>query len=81
VTVAIRPENVALLPHGSDPGTPHNHFAGTMETVVYVGNLLDCIVTVGGEKVRLQLQPSAAVDRGTQVRLQFPVEYCLALRA
>ena len=81
VTVAIRPENVALLPHGIDPGMPHNHFAGTMDTIVYVGNLLDCIVTVGGEKVRLQLQPSAAVDRGAQVRLSFPVEHCLALRA
>src|SRR5579875_2370534 len=80
VTVAIRPENVALLPHGSE-AAPGNHFAGTMETIVYVGNLLDCIVTVGGEKVRLQLQPSAAVDRGTQVRLAFPVEHCLALRA
>jgi ABC-type Fe3+/spermidine/putrescine transport system ATPase subunit len=81
VTVAIRPENVALLPHAGGIGGSHNEFAGTMETVVYVGNLLDCIVTVGGEKVRLQLQPSAAVDRGTEVRLAFPIEHCLALRA
>jgi iron(III) transport system ATP-binding protein len=80
VTVAIRPENVSLLPHAAEVGGD-NHFAGTMETVVYVGNLLDCIVTVGGEKVRLQLQPSAAVDRGAQVRLAFPIEHCLALRA
>ncbi|HVA13486.1 MAG TPA: ABC transporter ATP-binding protein [Stellaceae bacterium] len=79
VTVAIRPENVALLPHA--PLMGDNEFAGTMDTVVYVGNLLDCIVTVGGEKVRLQLQPSAAVDRGAQVRLAFPIEHCLALRA
>ncbi|HEX3971369.1 MAG TPA: ABC transporter ATP-binding protein [Stellaceae bacterium] len=81
VTVAIRPENVTLLPLGSDPGAMHNHFAGTMDTIVYVGNLLDCIVTVGDARVKLQLQPSAAVDRGTQVRLSFPVEHCLALRA
>jgi iron(III) transport system ATP-binding protein len=80
VTVAIRPENVALLPHAPNSGAG-NEFAGTMETIVYVGNLLDCIVTVGGEKVRLQLQPSAAVDRGAQVRLAFPIEHCLALRA
>jgi iron(III) transport system ATP-binding protein len=80
VTVAIRPENVALLPHAAEVGGD-NHFAGTMDTVVYVGNLLDCIVTVGGEKVRLQLQPSAAVDRGALVRLAFPIEHCLALRA
>ncbi len=79
VTVAIRPENVALLPHA--PAIGDNEFAGTMDTVVYVGNLLDCIVTIGAERVRLQLQPSAAVDRGAPVRLAFPVEHCLALRA
>jgi iron(III) transport system ATP-binding protein len=79
VTVAIRPENVALLPHGQQ--SSHNEFAGTIDTIVYVGNLLDCVVSVGKERVRLQLQPSAAVDRGAQVRLAFPVEYCLALRA
>jgi iron(III) transport system ATP-binding protein len=81
VTVAIRPENVALLPHDSDPGTPHNHFAGTIEAIIYVGNLLDCVVRIGEERVRLQLQPPATVDRGTQVRLAFPLEHCLALRA
>jgi iron(III) transport system ATP-binding protein len=80
VTVAIRPENVTLLPHGGDPGTPHNHFAGTIDTITYVGNLLDCVVRVGEERVRLQLQPPATVDRGAQVRLAFPVEHCLALR-
>jgi len=79
VTVAIRPENVALLPHGQQ--SSHNEFAGTIDTIVYVGNLLDCVVSVGKERVRLQLQPSTAVDRGAQVRLAFPVEYCLALRA
>jgi len=81
VTVAIRPENVTLLPHAPGGAGSHNEFAGTIDTIVYVGNLLDCVVSVGNERVRLQLQPSAAVDRGAQVRLAFPVEYCLALRA
>jgi iron(III) transport system ATP-binding protein len=83
VTVAIRPENVALSLGALDAaggGAGANQFAGTVETVVYVGNLLDCVVAVGAERVRLQLQPSAAVARGAQVRLSFPVEHCLALR-
>jgi iron(III) transport system ATP-binding protein len=79
VTIAIRPENVTLLPHRGDPGTPQNHFAGTIDTITYVGNLLDCVVRVGEERVRLQLQPPATVDRGAPVRLAFPVEHCLAL--
>jgi iron(III) transport system ATP-binding protein len=77
VTIAIRPENVVLV----SPSAPAdaNEFAGTVDAVVYVGNLLDCVIAVGSEKVKLQLQPSAAVDRGATVRLSFPLEHCLAL--
>jgi len=78
VTVAIRPENVTLLAGGSASGA--NQFSGTVDAIVYVGNLLDCVVAVGAERVRLQLQPSATIARGEQVRLAFPVEHCLALR-
>lgn len=78
VTVAIRPENVTLLANGNAPGA--NQFSGTVDAVVYVGNLLDCIVTVGSERVKLQVQPSTPITRGAQVRLGFPVEHCLALR-
>ncbi len=78
VTVAIRPENVMLLA-ASGPDSP-NQFSGTVDTIVYVGNLLDCVIAVGAERVRLQLQPSTPIARGTAVRLLFPVEHCLALR-
>jgi len=78
VTVAIRPENVALLGNATSPDA--NEFRGTVDAVVYVGNLLDCVVTVGGARVRLQLQPSASIARGEEVRVAFPVEHCLALR-
>jgi len=77
VTVAIRPENVALLPASSLVGD--NHFAGTVETIVSLGNLLDCVVAVGAERVRLQLPPSATLARGAAVRLALPAEHCLAL--
>ena len=78
VTVAIRPENVMLLA-ASGPDSP-NQFSGTVDAVVYVGNLLDCVIAVGAERVRLQLQPSTQITRGTEVRLLFPIEHCLALR-
>jgi iron(III) transport system ATP-binding protein len=77
VTVAIRPENVALLANGAAGA---NQFTGTVDTVVYVGNLLDCVIDLGPERVRLQLQPSTPITRGSQIRLGFPVEHCLALR-
>ncbi len=78
VTVAIRPENVTLLP--ANAAAAGNQFSGTVDTIVYVGNLLDCVVAVGPERVRLQLQPSTAISRGAPVCLAFPVEHCLALK-
>jgi iron(III) transport system ATP-binding protein len=77
ITVAVRPENVAITANGGAGG---NHFAGTVETVVYVGNLLDCVVAVGGERLRLQLHPSSGLARGNEVRLHLAPEHCLAMR-
>jgi len=76
VTLAVRPENVAIAPEGG----AGNLLAGEVDTVVYVGNLLDCVVTVSGERIRLQLHPSVALARGAAVRLHIPVEHCLTMR-
>ena len=78
ITVAVRPENVAVAPEG--PAADGNHFAGTVEIVVYVGNMLDCLVAVAGERIRLQLHPSSGLARGASVRLHLPVEHCLAMQ-
>jgi hypothetical protein len=48
--------------------------------VIYLGNLLDCMVAVGGEVMRVQLHPSAPVVRGARVQLRLPIEHCLAMR-
>jgi iron(III) transport system ATP-binding protein len=78
LTVAVRPENVALLGAASDGA--ENQFAGRVEAVVYVGNLLDCTVAVGETRLRLQLHPDQAPGRGATVGLHLPVEHCLAMR-
>jgi iron(III) transport system ATP-binding protein len=72
VTLAVRPENVALASAGG--------ISGTVETIVYVGNLLDCLVAVGDARIRLQLHPSAPLARGAAVRLEFPSEHLRVLR-
>jgi iron(III) transport system ATP-binding protein len=81
ITVAVRPENVAITTGGgANGGAGGNHFAGTVETVVYVGNLLDCVVSVGSEHLRLQLHPSSGLARGNPVSLHLAPEHCLAMR-
>jgi iron(III) transport system ATP-binding protein len=80
VTLAIRPENVMLLADAAS-SAPQNVLAGTVETIVYLGNILDCAVAVGPERIRIQLHPATAVTRGQLVRLYLPAEHCLAMRA
>jgi len=77
ITLAVRPENVAIVP---DEGDAANRIGGSVETVVYVGNLLDCVVAIGDERIRLQLHPSVTLGRGASVQLHFPIEHCLAMR-
>jgi iron(III) transport system ATP-binding protein len=79
VTLAIRPEHVALSADGTAIGGP-NALAGEVEAVIYLGNLLDCMVAVGGQVMRVQLHPSVPVVRGARVQLLLPIEYCLAMR-
>jgi iron(III) transport system ATP-binding protein len=79
VAVTVRPENVALTETGQI-GIVTNTVTGTVETTVFLGNMLDCIVAVGGERLHVQLHPSAALGRGARVHLRLPVEHCLAMR-
>jgi iron(III) transport system ATP-binding protein len=79
VAVTVRPENVALTEPGQI-GIVTNTIAGTVEATVFLGNMLDCIVAVGDERLHVQLHPSAAPGRGARVQLRLPAEHCLAMR-
>jgi len=78
VTVAIRPEHVAVWPDGM--AGAENSVAGEVETVIYLGNLLECSVKAGAQTLRVQLHPTAPVARGARVQLVLPIEHCLAMR-
>jgi iron(III) transport system ATP-binding protein len=78
VTVAIRPEHVALSLDAAPGGA--NVVAGEIETVIYLGNLLECTVKAGAQTLRVQLHPSSPVARGARVQLALPIEHCLPMR-
>ncbi len=77
VTIAVRPENVALTVGANGPSG--NAAAGEVDALVYLGNMLDCVVRIGDERIRVQLHPSQALARGDKVTLSFPTEHCLVL--
>jgi iron(III) transport system ATP-binding protein len=76
VTIAVRPENVEIK-LGAAQGD--NSATGEVDAVVYLGNLLDCVVKVGEERIRVQLHPSQTLAQGDKVSVRFPVEHCLVL--
>ena len=79
VTLAVRPEHVALSLGATESGGP-NAVAGEVAAVIYLGNLIECTVMVGAHALRVQLHPSAPVAHGARVQLALPIEHCLAMR-
>jgi iron(III) transport system ATP-binding protein len=79
VTLAVRPEHIALS-LGAAASSGPNAAAGEVATVMYLGNLIECTVAVGGTLLRVQLHPSAPVAPGARVQLALPIEHCLAMR-
>ena len=79
VKVAVRPENVEL----GAPGAALNGNAveGEVESVIFLGNLLDCAVNVGGQSRHVQLHPVAPPALDHRVVLYLPPEHLLAMRS
>jgi len=78
VTITVRPENVLL--RDRDHAAAENAVAGEVEHLVYLGNMLDCLVRIGEERIRVQLHPAHALACGDTVMLHFPAEHCVAMR-
>jgi iron(III) transport system ATP-binding protein len=78
VTLTVRPENILIAE--APPAEGANIFGGRIESIVYLGNILECTVSVGAERIRVQLHPSTMLERGAEVRLRLPAEHCLVMR-
>ena len=78
VTLTIRPENIRIAEAAAAAGS--NIVAGRVETVIYLGNLVECAVAVGAQRLRVQLHPSTTLQRGAEVYLHLPAEHCLTMR-
>jgi iron(III) transport system ATP-binding protein len=76
VTVVVRPEDVR--PCAADDGSD-NTLEGRVEAIVYMGEALDCVVTLGEDRMRLRLHPTTTVRRGDSIRLAIDGSACRAL--
>ena len=73
VAVAVRPENVTLHAGGAPAGEDANVLSGTVRSVVYLGNTLDCQVEVSGALVKADVHPGEVVRENDAVALSFKV--------
>jgi iron(III) transport system ATP-binding protein len=78
VTLAVRPENILIAE--APPAEGANIFSGRVEAIVYLGNLVECAVSVGPVRLRVQLHPSSELQRGADVNLRLPAQHCLVMR-
>jgi len=73
--VSLRPEKIALLAAGADPGPDHATAEGTIEAVDFLGSLVRYTVAAGGarltvvEQNRTTAPDRALARRGSAVRL------------
>src|SRR5262245_4953966 len=75
-TVVIRPEAIRLA-HG---GAGENRLSGTIVDVIFLGNIIDYQVDVGGAMLRVQGDRRTALEPGACVALTVPVDECIVMR-
>jgi iron(III) transport system ATP-binding protein len=78
VVVSVRPEDVHL--HKQAPSQRANLLEATIESVMFVGEFVDCRLNVGGQEMRTRQHPNLQVSRGDKVLIELPPEACAVLR-
>lgn len=77
VIIGIRPENITV--HSGEVETESNVFVANVDNLVYVGNLLECTMSVGTERIKVQLHPSIQLGCDDTVHVTLPANHCLAM--
>jgi iron(III) transport system ATP-binding protein len=69
VQLAVRPENVRIVPTGDTDGV-----TATVAEATFLGNLVDCHVSLAdGTRVRVQAEAGVRIDVGERIALHFDV--------
>jgi iron(III) transport system ATP-binding protein len=76
VTVSVRPENITI--HAQPPSSG-NVLDGQVETFMFLGELAECWVKVGGNRLRTRQHPNVGFAHGQVVHVQIPYEACTVI--
>ncbi len=79
VIVAVRPENMkATRTRSNENGV--NVIQGDVEQAVFLGDSIDCQLSVGGQMIRAKVEQSADLGLGETLYLAFRPEACTVFR-
>jgi len=78
VVLVVRPEDIQLITAASD--RQENVLRARVEAVIFMGDALECQLSVGSQRLRVKLHPSTSVRQGDTVCLRLLPERCRALR-
>jgi len=78
VLIIVRPEDINVI---SKPTVPQeNVLNGKVEAVIFMGDSLECQLSVGSQRLRAKVHPASGLQQGQSVMLQFAAERCRAIR-
>jgi iron(III) transport system ATP-binding protein len=78
VVLVVRPEDIAIV---SDTSIQQeNILRAKVEAVIFMGDALECQLSVGNQRLRTKLHPSSSLRQGQHVTLHLPPERCRALQ-
>ena len=79
VLLMVRPEDINVVSEAD--GQQENVLHGKVEAVIFMGDSLECQLSIGNQRVRTRLHPSSLLRQGEQVTLHLPPERCRALHS
>ncbi|HEX6510673.1 MAG TPA: ABC transporter ATP-binding protein, partial [Chloroflexota bacterium] len=76
VTLSVRPENIIIHPQ---PPASGNVLPGEIEMFMFLGEMAECRVRLGGTTLRTRQHPNVSFQHGDQVYVQIPYEACTVI--
>jgi len=79
ILIFSRPEDVKV--HKEKPVSTENVFEGTIKTLIFLGEMLDCQVVVSQKIIRARLHPKSLLKEGERVYLTMERESLISIAA
>ncbi len=78
VVILVRPEDAILVRDTNS--SSQNVLDANVDSVIFMGDTLECRVITGGQCIKVKLHPSSSLAPGDVVHLELPPDRCRAIR-